>query len=147
VGQHVNAEQIIALSGASGIADGPHMHFEVRVGQNSYESTRNPLLWLYPFPDRGTVAGRIMWPNGELVYEAPVSLRRVDGVSRYAATTTYAHESVNGDKDWRENFAIDDVDAGYYEVVVTVGGKDFKANVWVYAYQTSFVEILIEAGG
>ena len=146
VGQHVNAEQVIGLSGASGIADGPHMHFEVRVGENNYDSTRNPLLWLYPFPDRGTVAGRIMWTNSELVYEAPVSLRRIDGPSRYAVTTTYANEHINADEGWQENFAFDDVDAGYYEVAVTVGGKDFKANVWVYPYQTSFVEILVEGG-
>ena len=147
VGQHVDAEQIIAFSGSSGIADGPHLHFEVRVGQNNYESTRNPLLWLYPFPDRGTVAGRVLWArNSELIAEAPVTLRRIDGASRYAATTTYAQESLNGDDGWRENFAFDDVDAGYYEVTVTVGGKDFEANVWVYPYQTSFVEILIEGG-
>ncbi|MCB8942150.1 MAG: peptidoglycan DD-metalloendopeptidase family protein [Ardenticatenaceae bacterium] len=146
VGQHVAAEQIIALSGASGVADGPHLHFEVRVGQNSYESTRNPLLWLYPFPDRGVVAGRVMWANSELAAEAPVTLRRLDGPSRYAATTTYAHESINGDDGWQENFAFDDVDAGYYEVTVTVGGKEFEANVWVYPFQTSFVEILIEGG-
>ena len=147
VGQHVDAEQIIALSGASGIADGPHMHFEVRVGQNNYESTRNPLLWLYPFPDRGTVAGRVISAqNGELITEAPVTLRRIDGASRYAATTTYAQESLNSDEGWQENFVFDDVDAGYYEVIVTVGSKDFETNVWVYPYQTSFVEILVKGG-
>jgi hypothetical protein len=144
VGQHVDAEQIIAISGASGIADGPHMHFEVRVGQNNYNSTRNPLLWLYPFPDRGTVAGRIIWPNGELAYEVPVQLRRVDGVSRDAATTTYAHENINSDAGWQENFAIDDVEAGYYEVIVEIGETEIKENVWVYAYRTSFVEIMLK---
>jgi hypothetical protein len=146
VGQHVEAEQVIALSGASGIADGPHLHLEVRVGQNDYDSTRNPLLWLYPFPDKGSVAGRVIWANSEAAYEAPVQLRRVDGASRYAATTTYAHESINSDEGWRENFVFDDVDAGYYEVTITVGGKSFETNVWVYPYRTSFVEIVIENG-
>ena len=145
-GQHVDAEQVIALSGATGVADGPHLHFEVRVSQNSYENTRNPLLWLYPFPDRGTVAGRIIWANSELVYEAPVNLRRIDGTSPYAATTTYAQGNTNSDEGWQENFAFDDVHAGYYEVSTTVGDKDFKATVWVHPFQTSFVEILIEGG-
>jgi hypothetical protein len=144
VGQHVDAEQVIALSGASGIADGPHMHFEVRVGQNDYNSTRNPLLWLYPFPDRGTVAGRVIWPNGDLAVEVPVQLRRVDGVSRYAATTTYAQSNINSDEGWQENFALDDVDAGYYEVIVEIGEEKFQENVWVYPYRTSFVEIVIK---
>ncbi|HEX6386580.1 MAG TPA: M23 family metallopeptidase [Anaerolineae bacterium] len=144
VGQHVQAEQVIALSGASGVADGPHMHFEVRVGQNDYDSTRNPLLWLYPFPDRGTVVGRVVWPDGRLVTEAPVSLRRIDAPSRYAATTTYADDSVNADPIWQENFALDDADAGYYEVVVTRGEDKFTAEVWVFPYRTSFVEIVLK---
>jgi len=144
VGQHVQAEEVIALSGATGVADGPHMHFEVRVGRNDYDSTRNPLLWLYPFPDRGTVVGRVVWPNGRLVSEAPVSLRRIDAPSRYAATTTYADDSVNPDPVWQENFALDDVDAGYYEVVVTQGEDKFTAEVWVFPYRTSFVEIVVD---
>ena len=144
VGQHVPAEELIGLSGASGVADGPHMHFEVRVGRNDYNSTRNPLLWLYPFPDRGTVVGRVVWPDGRLVSEAPVSLRRIDAPSRYAATTTYADDSVNPDPIWQENFALDDIDAGYYEVVVTQGEDEFTAEVWVFPYRTSFVEVVLE---
>ncbi|MFW6184805.1 MAG: peptidoglycan DD-metalloendopeptidase family protein, partial [Chloroflexota bacterium] len=70
-GSAVSAQDVIGLSGATGVADGPHMHFEVRVGSNSYNATRNPLLWLYPFSDRGTVAGRITWPNGDVVEGAP----------------------------------------------------------------------------
>lgn len=144
-GQHVQAQDVIALSGASGVADGPHLHFEVRVGQNSYEDTRNPLLWLYPFSDRGTVAGRVAWPNGELVYEAPIRLRRVDAVSRYAVTTTYAAYGVNPDEGWNENFAFDDVEAGYYDVIVDAGEVEFVQNVWVFPYRTSFVEIVLNS--
>lgn len=143
-GQHVDAEQIIAYSGATGVADGSHLHFEVRVGQNSYESTRNPLLWLYPFPEHGTVAGRVTWPSGEPAHEAPVFLRRIDALSKYAATTTYAEGSINPDEAWNENFALDDVVAGYYEVEVRIGEKKYKQEVWVFPYQTSFVEITLE---
>ena len=144
VGQHVQAEEVVGLSGATGVADGHHMHFEVRVGRNDYDSTRNPLLWLYPFPDRGAVVGRVIWPDGRLVAEAPVSLRRIDAPSRYAATTTYADDSVNPDPVWQENFALDDVDAGYYEVVVTQGEDKFTVEVWVFPYRTSFVEIVLD---
>lgn len=144
VGQHVEAKQVIALSGNSGVADGPHLHFEVRVGQNQYESTRNPLLWLYPFPGRGTVAGRIVRSDGSLVYEAPVRLNRVDARSQYLATTSYANGSINGDDGWQENFALDDVEAGYYEVIVSTARGKVKSEVWVFPYQTSFVEIVID---
>ncbi len=144
VGQQVNAGDVIGLSGATGVADGPHMHFEVRLGQNSYENTYNPLLWLWPFPDRGTVVGRVTFPNGALAYEAPVRVERIDSPSRYAATTTYANETLNADDLWNENFAIDDVEAGYYRVTVTAGDNKFTQEIWVYPRRTTFVEIVIE---
>lgn len=144
VGQQVNAEAVIGLSGATGVADGPHMHFEVRLGQNSYEATHNPLLWLWPFPDRGTVVGRVTFANGALAHETPVRVERIDAISRYAATTTYADETLNADDVWNENFAIDDVEAGYYRVTVSVGEKKFTQEIWVYPRRTSFVEIVIE---
>ncbi|RMG89298.1 MAG: M23 family metallopeptidase, partial [Chloroflexi bacterium] len=143
-GQHVNAQELIGLSGASGVADGAHLHFEVRLGQNSYESTRNPLLWLYPFPDFGTVAGRVTWPDGSLAREVPITLRRIDGPSRYLAGTTYADDTVNPDDLWQENFAIDDVPAGYYELVIDMGEKKIKQELWVFPYQTAFVEIVLQ---
>ncbi|HRQ41726.1 MAG TPA: peptidoglycan DD-metalloendopeptidase family protein [Chloroflexota bacterium] len=144
VGRQVNAGDVIGLSGATGVADGPHMHFEVRLGQNSYEATHNPLLWLWPFPDRGTVVGRITFANGALAYEAPVRVERIDAPSRYAATTTYANETLNADDVWNENFALDDVEVGYYRVTVSVGDKKFTQEIWVYPRRTSFVEIVIE---
>lgn len=144
VGQQVAAQEVLGLSGATGVADGPHMHFEVRLGANTYESTRNPLLWLFPFPQNGTVAGRVVWPDGSLAAGAPVSLNRIDGSSPYYATTTYGGDSVNGDEYWQENFAIDDVNSGYYEVVVRVDGERYTAETWVYDYRTSFVEIVLE---
>jgi murein DD-endopeptidase MepM/ murein hydrolase activator NlpD len=145
VGQQVQVGEVIALSGGSGVADGPHLHFEVRLGQNDYYQTRNPILWLYPFPDYGAVAGRITWPDGSLAYEVPVSLRRLDGQSRYLATTSYADDNVNPSDLWGENFAIDDVPAGYYEITVRLGeNRRITEEIWVFADKTSFVEIVLE---
>lgn len=144
VGQKVVAEQVIGISGATGVADGPHMHFEVRLGQNNYQSTYNPLLWLWPFPDRGTVVGRIVYPDGSLAYEVPVRVERIDADSRYAATTSYAQGEMNADPVWNENFAIDDVAAGYYQVIVSLGNnKNIKQELWVYPRSTSFIEIVL----
>lgn len=143
VGDKVNARDVIALSGASGVADGPHLHFEVRVGQNDYNSTRNPLLWLYPFPDRGVVAGRVTHPDGTPARNVPLTLRRIDAPSPYAATTSYADDSVNPDDVWNENFALDDVYAGFYELSVGSGEDKIVVDLWVYPYQTSFIEFVL----
>lgn len=144
-GQRVKAGDTIALSGASGIADGAHLHFEVRQGENHYGRTRNPLLWLWPFPEDGTLAGKVTFPNGAVAYEAPVSFRRIDGGDPLVRTvTTYADDGVNGDMLWQENYAADDVDAGYYEVYVKVGGKKYKEEVWVHPRRTTFIDIVID---
>ncbi len=145
-GQHVDVEELIALSGSSGIADGPHMHFEVRLGTNAYNSSYNPLLWLYPFPDYGTVAGRIVWSGGTVAREATVTMRRLDGESRYFSQTTYADigAGINPDPVLNETFVFDDVPAGYYEVTVKTAVGKFTEEFWVFPYQTAFVEMVIE---
>lgn len=143
VGQQVAAGDYIGRSGASGIADGPHLHFEVRVGSNQYGATRNPSLWIYPFRDQGTVAGRVTFPDGSLVQNVTVTLHRVDAPSTYRGTSTYTGATVNGDDRLRENFVLDDVPAGYYQVIVNTGDRRNKVETWVYAGRTAFVEITI----
>ena len=144
-GQPVNMDEPLGLSGATGVADGPHLHFEVRVGVNSYAHTRNPVLWLAPFPDRGIIVGRVTDVNGNLLPEAPVVVRPIgDNVSGFSASTaSYADNSVNGDNRWQENFAVDDVPAGSYEVEVRDGNKRYKAELFVLPNQAAVVEIVV----
>jgi len=90
------------------------------------------------------VAGRITWPNGVVARNVPVSLQRIDAASAYAATTTYADNSVNPDDTWNENFVLDDVQAGYYELTVGSGSNKIKVELWVHPFQTTFVEVVLE---
>ncbi len=144
-GQTVDAREPIGLSGATGVADGPHLHFEVRVGSPTYESTRNPLLWLYPFKGRGTVAGRVEWGNGAVAEETPVMLHRIDApTAQYYQTTTYAGSTVNGDDRLGENFAIDDVVAGYYKITIGSGENKISRELWVFEYHTSFEQFTLQ---
>lgn len=143
VGQTVAASDELGLSGASGVADGPHLHFEVRVGENAYGATRNPLLWLLPLPQTGVVAGRVLGPGSELLAEAPVMLERVDVPAPYTATTSYAPGEPNPDGALGENFALDDVMPGYYEAIVGNGRRRFTTELWVYPGRVNWVEIVV----
>lgn len=143
VGQTVAAGDELGLSGDSGAAYGPHLHFEVREGANTYFATRNPLLWLRPFEGTGVVAARVLSANGQPAFEAPVTLRRVDGSAPYTASTTYANAPLNSDQLWGENFAVDDVVAGYYEVSAGVDRTTSSENLWVFPGRTNFITLTL----
>ena len=143
VGQVVAEGEMLGLSGESGVADGPHLHLEVRVGQNSYTATRNPLLWLRPLPETGVVAGRVVDAGGALLHEAPLVLRRVDGSAPFTATTSYAAGGPNADDVLAENFVLDDVEPGFYELVVDAGDGQQAVELWVYAGRINWVEIAV----
>jgi murein DD-endopeptidase MepM/ murein hydrolase activator NlpD len=143
-GQLVTGGDMIGLVGGTGVANGgAHLHFEVRIGANSYDVTRNPELWLQPFPGWGTIAGRVTWPDGTFVYEAPLLIQRVDDPALFVRRTvyTYADDTVNPDDQLRENFTSPDVEPGPYEVILKNGTSTQRGLVWVYSGRTSFVEL------
>ena len=143
VGQTVATGDILGLSGSSGVADGPHLHLEVRVGENSFAATRNPLLWLEPLPNTGAVAGRVVGASGQLLHEAPVYLQRLDAPAPYTATTSYAAGGPNADGALGENFAVDDVVPGFYQVIIDAGSRRFTNDLWVYPDRVNWVEITV----
>ena len=142
-GQVVAAGEMLGLSGASGVADGPHLHLEVRVGENSYDATRNPLLWLAPLPGTGVVAGHVVGAGGQLLHEAPVILQRIDGRAPYTATTSYALSGPNADGALGENFVMDDVEPGFYQAIVTAGNRRHTVDLWVYPDRVNWIEIAV----
>jgi len=143
VGQVVAAGEALGLSGASGVADGPHVHLEVRVGENSYGATRNPLLWLRPLGSAGVVAGRVVGPGNGSLHEVPIVLRRVDGPAPFTATTSYAGGDLNADGELDENFALDDVEPGFYEVTVGDSARHATVELWVYPGRVNWVEVVL----
>jgi murein DD-endopeptidase MepM/ murein hydrolase activator NlpD len=146
VGQNVRTGEVIGLSGRSGVVSGPHVHFEVRVGRNSYYETRNPLLWIAPYENHGVVAGRVTLPDGSLAQDVNVVLMK--GERKIDATTTYVNPrqpnsrtwNVNSDEVWRENFVIGDVPVGTYQVLVFLNGRRLVRDVTVRPATTSFVD-------
>lgn len=150
VGQHVNIGDLLGLVGYTGVAVGPHLHFEVRVGQNDYASTRNPELWLKPllYNDHrwGVIAGRVVDNEGKPVDGYTVVIRPVavdfdDPRSQYL--TTYAHETLNGDDALGENFAIGDMPLGTYTVSVNTT-TFYQQTVTVTAGQLTWVTFVVK---
>ncbi len=142
VGQRVMAGDVLGEVGMTGVAIGPHLHFEVRVGPNTYADTRNPELWLEPLPGHGTIAGRLLDAQGNPVPEAVINFHRAEEPDRrWRETWTYASAEVNPDEEWGENFVMGDVLVGSYVLKTRIDGRLYIQEVTVRDGRTAFVTL------
>ena len=143
VGDVVQQGQLVAGVGASGEVSGPHLHLEVRVGQNNYSNTRNPALWLAPYEGWGNLTGRFMDSRGRLIHGASITVTPLEIDGGFEAPvrrqTTYSPGGVQSDDLWQENFVVADLPAGEYRVVLSTAGQTFQRTVRVLPGQTNFV--------
>ena len=142
VGQQVTTGDVLGEVGMTGVAIGPHLHFEVRVRANTYADTRDPELWLKPLPGHGTIAGQLLDAQGNPIPEALISFHRAEEPDRrWRETWTYVSDGVNSDEEWGENFVMGDVPAGSYVLKTRIGGRLYTQEVTVGAGRTSLVII------
>jgi murein DD-endopeptidase MepM/ murein hydrolase activator NlpD len=137
-GQTVEMGEVLGTVGSTGHSDGPHLHFEVRLGENRYFSTRNPELWMVPPEGWAVFAGLILDTYGRLLPEQMVQIRSITTGERWDVWT-YAKETIHPDEYYGENFVISDLPAGPYEVRVDFVGRAFTMQTYLNAGQTNFV--------
>jgi murein DD-endopeptidase MepM/ murein hydrolase activator NlpD len=141
-GQPVAAGDVIAEVGQGGVALGPHLHLEVRVGTTDYRDARNPDLWVKPDPSYGVVAGRVVDGRGYVVPQQVVLLYRAQEPDRFwRQTYTYPDNIVKSDVAWGELFTFGDVPAGGYVLKTYFDGRVYAQTITVTNQTTSFVVI------
>ena len=149
LGQMVQAGELIGRVGSTGIAMGSHLHFEARLGENTYDNSINPALWLIPLDGKGVIAGRVADTHGNMLYLTNIRLQfyPADKVQPNFAmqVETYAPEEdhVRSDANLQENFAIGDLTAGKYRIAFEAGGL-YDRWVDVQSGKLTYVEFVVK---
>jgi murein DD-endopeptidase MepM/ murein hydrolase activator NlpD len=129
-GQHVDTGERLGLVGETGKVTGPHLHFEVRLGENSFFTTRNPELWLVPPIGWGIIAGRVMDTYEQLINDQMIIITDPKIEQNWFAWS-YGKTSVNSDAYYQENLVVGDMLAGTYLLRIAYGGVKFTAQIEV----------------
>jgi murein DD-endopeptidase MepM/ murein hydrolase activator NlpD len=145
LGQHVQTGDTLGLVGDTGHATGPHLHFEIRLGENSYYTTRNPELWTAPPQGWGVLAGRVMDRKGKLLNHYPVQITAYPS-GRIHYIRTYGATIVNSDEYYQENLGIGDLPAGWYEISILYEDHEYRTQIQIFPGQIAYFSFRGEKG-
>lgn len=145
VGQQVTPDVVVGMVGMTGIAIGPHLHIEMRVGTNTYDKSVNPYLWMQPKAGTGVIALRLLTSDGRAWPGARVSVLGLGTQGNVVLSRhidTYLNiEQMEPDPRFGENGAIGSLPPGTYILATTINGERIRREIVVRAGETTFVEI------
>jgi murein DD-endopeptidase MepM/ murein hydrolase activator NlpD len=146
VGQHVETGDVLGLVGATGATTGPHLHFEVRTGGNTFFTTYNPELWMSPPQGWGVLVGRLTDEDNKLMNQYPVEVRPLPSEVPLRKVITYAQGAVNSDPNYQENLVLSDLPAGIYKLLINYKEKDVQFFLEIYPGQVTYFTFTDKGG-
>lgn len=117
-GQHLETGEQLGLVGETGFVTGPHLHFEVRVGENFLYRSSNPELWIAPPQGWGVLAARVMGTGGQLLDRFSFTIRNLETGRSWLGVTYGSQVDVNSDPYYQENVVVGDLPAGKYVIEI-----------------------------
>ncbi|MCL4870507.1 MAG: peptidoglycan DD-metalloendopeptidase family protein [Anaerolineae bacterium] len=141
VGDYVRQGDLIAGVGASGEVSGPHLHLEVRLGNNNYYNSRNPSLWLAPYEGWGVLAGTFTDSRGRPIQDGVIVVTALNVNHPTRVVRTYLSDAVTPDDYWQENFVVADLPAGRYRVNLFVADRGYERIVELLPGRTNYIAV------
>ncbi len=136
-GQWVQAGEQLGLVGDTGHTTGPHLHFEVRVGDNDFFNTYNPELWIAPPQSWGVLVGNVTDEKGKPLNHYQVRVHSFEN-GRMRTVRTYGQQVVNNDSFYQENLVLSDLPAGWYEIQVQYENEELRQQIQIFPGQVSY---------
>lgn len=130
-GQRVETGTQLGAVGNTGKTTGPHLHFEVRMEENSFYATRNPELWLTPPEGWGVLVGQLRNTNGSLLEGQDVKVIS-KSTRREWVVRSYAGLTVRSDDYYQENLALSDLPAGDYTIKVEYKDGNYLSDITIH---------------